>query len=75
MASDGLTSLSGSIESISPNTTYANFITASNFPSASYPYGFTFYDRKNTSNVPSVGLSVGDKVRFEEQTLLSDLSY
>ncbi len=75
MASDGLTSLSGSIESISPNTTYANFITASNFPSASYPYGFTFYDRKNTSNVPSVGLSVGDKIRFEEQTLLSDLSY
>ena len=75
MVSDGLTSLKGSIESVSPNTTYANFITASNFPSASYPYGFTFYDRKNTSNVPSVGLSVGDKVRFEEQTLLSDLSY
>ena len=75
MVSDGLSSLSGSLESVSPITTYANFITASNFPSASYPYGFTFYDRKNTSNVPSVGLSVGDKVRFEEQTLLSDLTY
>lgn len=75
MVSDGLTSVSGSIENISPNTSYANFITASNFPSASYPHGFTFYNRKNTSNVPSVGIAVGDKVRFEEQTLLSDLSY
>ena len=75
MVSDGLTSLSGSLESVSPITTYANFITASNFPSASYPYGFTFYDRRNTSNVPSVGLSVGDKIRFEEQTLTSNLSY
>ena len=75
MASDGLTSVSGSIENISPNTSYANFITASNFPSASYPHGFTFYNRKNTSNVPSVGIAVGDKVRFEEQTLTSDLSY
>ena len=75
MVSDGLTSVSGSIENISPNTSYANFITASNFPSASYPHGFTFYNRKNTSNVPSVGIAVGDKVRFEEQSLTSNLSY
>jgi len=75
IVTEGLTSLSGSIENVSPDTTYANFITASHFPSSSYPYGFTFYDRKNTSNVPSVGFSVGDKIRFESQTLESNLSY
>ena len=72
MVSDGLTSLSGSLESVSPITIRLFHITSQY---ASYPYGFTFYDRRNTSNVPSVGLSVGDKIRFEEQTLTSNLSY
>tara|TARA_B110000503_G_scaffold102008_1_gene152379 strand:- start:5802 stop:10028 length:4227 start_codon:yes stop_codon:yes gene_type:complete len=46
------------------------------FPSSSiYPYQYTPYDRTVTANVPSLGFNQSDKIRFEEQTLIGDLSY
>jgi hypothetical protein len=46
------------------------------FPSASvYPYQYTPYDRTVTANVPSLGFNQSDKIRFEEQTLVGDLSH
>lgn len=46
------------------------------FPSSSsYPYQYTPYDRTVTANVPSLGFNQSDKIRFEEQTLVGDLSY
>ena len=52
------------------------FASASNMYSAStYPYQYTPYDRTVTANVPSLGFNVSNKIRFEEQTLVTDLSY
>tara|TARA_R110002153_G_scaffold209910_2_gene362523 strand:- start:4188 stop:9476 length:5289 start_codon:yes stop_codon:yes gene_type:complete len=64
------------IKNVSVNNTYELFATASNFSnSSSYPYQYTAYDRNVTAQVPSSGFNVGNKVRFESQTLVSDLSY
>ena len=53
-----------------------NHATASNFYSANtYPYQYVPYDRTVTANVPSVGFGYGNKIRFEDQTLVTDLSY
>tara|TARA_R110000822_G_scaffold594_2_gene2667 strand:+ start:5289 stop:9392 length:4104 start_codon:yes stop_codon:yes gene_type:complete len=50
--------------------------TAVSFPSSSsYPYQYTPYDRTVTANVPSLGFNQSDKIRFEEQTLIGDLSH
>ena len=52
------------------------FASASNMYSASaYPYQYTPYDRTVTANVPSLGFNVSNKIRFETQTLTTDLSY
>jgi hypothetical protein len=52
------------------------FASANNMYSASaYPYQYTPYDRTVTANVPSLGFNVSNKIRFEEQTLITDLSY
>jgi hypothetical protein len=52
------------------------FASASNMYSASaYPYQYTPYDRTVTANVPSLGFNVSNKIRFEEQELIGDLSY
>jgi hypothetical protein len=52
------------------------FASASNMYSASaYPYQYTPYDRTVTANVPSLGFNASNKIRFEEQTLVTDLSY
>ena len=49
---------------------------ANNMYSAShYPYQYIPYDRTVTAHVPSLGLTYSNKIRFEEQTLISDLSY
>lgn len=65
------------IKNVAINTQYnESFATASNYSSIStYPYHYTPYDRTVTATVPSSGLSVGNKVRFETQTKISDLSY
>tara|TARA_A200000159_G_scaffold164791_1_gene196288 strand:+ start:9449 stop:15214 length:5766 start_codon:yes stop_codon:yes gene_type:complete len=64
------------IKSVSINRTYSTSSVASNFENvSSYPYQYKSYDRDVTAVVPSTGNSVGNKVRFETQTLISDLNY
>ena len=65
------------IKNVSINTTYAeSFASASNMYSASvYPYQYIPYDRTVTATVPSLGFNVSNKIRFEEQTLVGDLSH
>ena len=46
------------------------------FPSASvYPYQYTTYERTVTAKVPSLGFNSADKIRFESQELIGDLSH
>jgi hypothetical protein len=40
-----------------------------------YPYQYTPYDRTVTAVVPSTGFGYANKIRFETQTLQTDLSY
>ena len=52
------------------------YATASNFDSASvYPYSHETYERTVTAQVPSLGFNQSDKIRFETQTLVGDLSH
>jgi hypothetical protein len=57
------------IKNVSVNYTYGEtYATASGFQSIpTYPYHYTTYDRSVTANVPSSGIGVGNKVRFETQ--------
>jgi hypothetical protein len=49
---------------------------ADGFTSATeYPYQYTIYDRDVTAKVPSLGFNQSDKIRFETQTLVGDLSH
>ena len=65
-----------SIKNVALTTTYASFSTASNFDNiSSYPYNYTPYDRDVTADVPSSGFNLSNKVRFETQTTISDLTY
>jgi hypothetical protein len=49
---------------------------ADGFPSITeYPYQYTPYDRTVTARVPSLGFNSSDKIRFETQTLVGDLSH
>jgi hypothetical protein len=53
-----------------------SFATASNFYSASnYPYQYFPYERTVTAKVPSLGFNVSNKIRFEDQELVTELSY
>jgi hypothetical protein len=45
------------------------------YSASAYPYQYIPYDRTVTANVPSIGFGVANKIRFEEQTLVTDLSY
>jgi hypothetical protein len=65
------------IKNVAINQSYGeSFAYASNMYSAStYPYQYIPYDRTVTANVPSIGFGYGNKIRFEEQTLVGDLSY
>ena len=65
------------IKNVAINPIYGEeFASASYMYSASvYPYQYIPYDRTVTANVPSIGFGYGNKIRFEEQTLVSDLSY
>ena len=40
-----------------------------------YPYNHEVYERSVTAQVPSLGFNSADKIRFESQTLVSDLSH
>ena len=65
------------IKNVAINESYAEpFASASNMYSASaYPYQYTPYDRTVTATVPSLGFNASNKIRFEEQTLVTDLSH
>jgi hypothetical protein len=65
------------IKNVSISTQYSEpYAFAQNFYSASsYPYQYTPYDRTVTADVPSIGFGYGNKIRFEDQTLVGDLSY
>ena len=64
------------IKNVAVTSTYSAFSTASNFDNnTTYPYQYIPYDRDVTANVPSTGFNFANKVRFETQTKLIDLSY
>ena len=65
------------IKNVAINTSYAEpFASASNMYSASvYPYQYTPYDRTVTATVPSLGFNYSNKIRFETQTLKTNLSH
>lgn len=42
---------------------------------STYPYNHEVYERSVTAQVPSLGFNQADKIRFESQTLVTDLSY
>ena len=64
------------VKNVSVNRTYDTFATASNLPSVTdYPFQYKIYDRDVTAKVPSTGINFGNKVRFETQTKITDLSY
>jgi hypothetical protein len=65
------------IKNVSISSEYAeDYAYAQNFYSAPiYPYQYVPYDRTVTADVPSVGFGYGNKIRFEDQTLISELSY
>jgi hypothetical protein len=65
------------IKNVSISTEYGEiYAYAQNFYSASaYPYQYQPYDRTVTANVPSLGFSYGNKIRFEDVELVGDLSY
>ena len=49
---------------------------AINFDSITeYPYNYTTYTRDVTAKVPLIGNTFSNKIRFEEQELITDLSY
>jgi hypothetical protein len=72
------------VKNVSPKVTfsasvaiggYAGYATASmGYTATSYPYHYSVYERTATSQLPKMGLVAGDKVRFINQSLVSDLS-
>jgi hypothetical protein len=65
------------VKNVAISTEYSvAFGSADGFPSiAEYPYQYTPYDRDVTAKVPSLGFNSSDKIRFETQTLVGDLSH
>ena len=65
------------IKDVSINQSYGNgYATASNFTAITdYPYQYTPYERSVTAIVPSTGIFVSNKIRFESQTLDNYLNF
>jgi hypothetical protein len=65
------------IKNVAINETYGEaFATASNFYTAEdYPFQYVPYERSVTARVPSLGFNYSNKIRFEEQELIGELSY
>jgi hypothetical protein len=64
------------VKNVSFIQSYETASVANNFDSiSSYPYHYVPYDRDVTAVVPSSGTNYGNKIRFETQTLISDLNY
>jgi hypothetical protein len=68
-------SLTGSIKNVAILQDYTGSANALNFTNTTYPYNYTSYERSVTAKVPSSGLTVGNKFRFESQELIGDLNY
>jgi len=68
-------SLTGSINNVAILQDYTSSAQAVGFSDTSYPYNYIPYERSVTANVPSSGLTYGNKFRFESQTLTGDLNY
>jgi hypothetical protein len=68
-------SVTGSINNVAIITDYTSSAHAIGFNNTSYPYNYIPYERSVTANVPSSGLTYGNKFRFESQTLTGDLNY
>jgi hypothetical protein len=66
-----------SIKNVSINLSYGeDYAYANNMYSASsYPYQYIPYDRTVTADVPSSAFSYSNKIRFESQEMIGDLSY
>jgi hypothetical protein len=70
--------LTASVKNVAPKNTYQTYVSASGFNNiAAYPYQYEIIDRTVSLEVPNSGASrySSNKVRFEDQTLISDLSY
>lgn len=65
------------VKNVAIKTSYGvNDVSASGFTSNStYPYQYEPYERTVTAKVPSSGVNVGNKFRFESQTLVTELDY
>ena len=65
------------IKNVAINESYGEpFASASNmWVNTAYPYQYVPYDRTVTANVPSLGLTYSNKIRFESASLVTDLSY
>jgi hypothetical protein len=67
-----------SVKNVAPKNTYQTYVSASGFSSLTqYPHQYEIIDRSVTLSIPNSGASrySSNKVRFEDQTLISDLSY
>ena len=68
--------ISTDIKNVALVTSYCTGSEATNFESiVSYPFNYTSYDRTVTADVPSSGNSIGNKIRFETQEKITELSY
>jgi hypothetical protein len=70
--------LTASVKNVAPNNTYQTYVSASGFTTLTqYPHQYEIVDRSVTLSIPNSGASrySSNKVRFEDQTLISDLSY
>jgi hypothetical protein len=68
-------SLTGSIKNVAILQDYTGSANALNFTNTDYPFNYVTYERSVTAKVPSSGLTVGNKFRFESQELIGDLNY
>ena len=70
--------LTSSVKNVAPNNTYQTYVSASGFGNiTNYPHQYEIVDRIVSLEIPNSGASrySSNKVRFEDQTLISDLSY
>jgi len=69
--------LDPNIKNVAINESYGEqYASASNmWVNTTYPYQYVPYDRTVTANVPSLGLTYSNKIRFESASLVTDLSY
>ena len=70
--------LTASVKNVAPNNIYQTYVSASGFTTLTqYPHQYEIVDRSVTLSIPNSGASrySSNKVRFEDQTLISDLSY